>query len=424
MRTRLRRFQQALTLGALVASVILSFARPAAAAIPTLLGEVHGQQMALNRRLNVTAVALRYFGRPVNLSQLGRSLRAGPAWTQPIKASRMIRVLEKSGLRVSTGKGVTFTEIAKRLANRPRREIAIIFLGKINSRLDTLGYCVALTGYGPKGFNVVDVGSYVGWLSLPDATNGLGPHFNGLCLFVRPGGAPVAARIYSVTKHRQIELSLGQIASGPGMLKVPFMLRNTLRVPIGIKIAQGTCFCFKFARIKTIDHMIAPGKVGKIVLTFDRAAIGIGKIDREVLFSFTGYPNHFLKVLVRCNITANHAPTQLTWYPQVINLGVVRNGTKLGGEEFTVLTPKGVTLGTPVVSSGNIRVIKLEASSGGTRVDEFGRAAHEFVVDLSRVTAGQVNEKIRIATTDKYVPQIVVRIVGRLAKLARAPHAR
>lgn len=87
------------------------FTGPLRAAVPTLFGEVHGSQMAINRRLDITAFTLAYFRKPFQLPKLATSLGVGPAWASraPRKAIRL--ALERSGLRVSEGSTATFAVI-------------------------------------------------------------------------------------------------------------------------------------------------------------------------------------------------------------------------------------------------------------------------------------------------------------------------
>lgn len=50
------------------------FTGPLRAAVPTLFGEVHGNEMAINRRLDITAFTLAYFRKPFQLPKLATSL--------------------------------------------------------------------------------------------------------------------------------------------------------------------------------------------------------------------------------------------------------------------------------------------------------------------------------------------------------------
>lgn len=392
------------------------FTGPLRAAVPTLFGEVHGSQMAINRRLDITAFTLAYFRKPFQLPKLATSLGVGPAWASraPRKAIRL--ALERSGLRVSEGSTATFAEIAKRLGSGARPRVAIVFLTKAVG-IDQLGYCLALTRYGKKGFFVSDIGSREGWLSLRDAVNWLGPYYTGTCLFVRPGGAAVPSHAYALDRSHEIVLNIGEIAQGPGILQVPFLLRDTLNCEVSIGRARGSCFCFRNARIVGARRSIAPGAIGKVVLSFSRAEIGVGIIAREVLISFKGYPGHFLKVLVKCHITATHPPIQLTWYPQAIDLGVLRSpASPPAAEGFTVLTPKGVLLKAPRASPNLIRVARIGNPSGKAPVDDFGRTAHEFSVSFSRLPIGPIGGRITVRTTDEYLPKIVIPITGQVER--------
>ena len=79
---------------------------------------------------------------------------------------------------------------------------------------------------GPKGLFVADIGGYVGWESLADLNNRLGADFSGLVMFVRPGGAPAATHAWP-SDSKQIILDAGEIAAGPGMIQIPFLLKDT-----------------------------------------------------------------------------------------------------------------------------------------------------------------------------------------------------
>lgn len=384
------------------------------AAVPTLFAEVHGNEMATNCGLNVTAFALGYFHKGINLRGIAAALRLGGDWEQAANMLLLKRVLAGAGLRVSAYKHADFSDIMRLVSKKPKERLAIIFL-KNDMSIGRFGHYVVLMHGGRAGFFVVDIGEYVGWESKADITNRMGQSFSGLLLLVRPGGAPVARHIFRLDA-KQVLINAGDIASGPGMLHIPLLLKNTSDRPISIAIARGTCFCFRGAKIVGGDGRITPGKVGKIMMKFKRDIIGIGNIEREVLFSFAGYPNHFLRVVVYAHMTTAHPPVQLTWYPQAINLGLVRNNSVLGGQEFTVLTPKGVSLGFPAASSKVIRVIRLGDSGGQREVDDFGRTVHEFVVDLSNLPAGEVDQNVTIRTTDKYIPKIVIPITGQVEK--------
>jgi hypothetical protein len=324
------------------------------------------------------------------------------------------RTLMMSGLKIAAYKDATLTDVFKQMAVRPQRSLSIIFI-KNNLNLGRLGHYLVLLDCGPQHFFVVDIGDFIGRESVNLLNDRIGPNFSGLFLLVTPGGAPLASKPYPIT-DKEIELRIGEIASGPGIIQIPFWLKNTIKKPIHIAMAKGTCYCFHGAKIIGHGGMIAPGQIGKIIMAFKRNLIGVGNIEREVLFSFVGYPNHFLRVVVYAHMTTAHPPVQLTWYPQAINLGLVRNNSVLGGQEFTVLTPKTVSLQAPTVSSKDIQVIRLNGSAGKSQVDDFGRTAHEFVVDLSNLPAGEVDQKVTIRTTDKYIPKIVIPITGRVDK--------
>jgi|GEM_PF-3214142 len=416
-----RSWLPAIVVGSIYFAASYGFTGPLRAAVPTLFGEVHGSQMAINRRLDVTAFTLAYFRKPFQLPRLAASLGVGPAWAARASTKAVRLALEKSGLRVSESGVASFAEIAKRLGSRTRPRVAIVFLTKAVG-IDQLGYCVALTRYGKKGFFVSDIGSREGWLSLRDADNWLGPYYTGTCLFVRPGGAAVPSHAYALDRSHEIVLNIGEIAQGPGTLQVPFLLRDTLNCEVSIGRARGSCFCFRNARIVGARRSIAPGAVGKVVLSFSRAEIGVGIIAREVFISFKGYPGHFLKVLVKCHVTATHPPIQLTWYPQAIDLGVLRSPAPPAAQAFTVLTPKGILLRAPTASPNLTCVARTSDSEGKQLVDGFGRTAHEFSVSFGHLPTGVINGKVTIRTTDKYVPKIVIPITGQVEEVA--PHAR
>ncbi len=386
----------------------------ASGSVPTLPGEVRGNDIAANCGVNVTAFALKFFRKPCNLPQVASQLHVGGDWEQAVDMLRIKQALLEAGMRVAAYKGAGFTDISTELAKHPRRSLAIIFLKNDIGR-GIFGHYMVLLDGGAKGLFVVDIGGSIGWVSLTDLHNRLGPIFSGLVMFVRPGGAPAATHVYPLDS-KQIVLNAGEIASGPGMLHIPFLLKNTLPKPIGISSARGTCYCFRGASVDTPDHKIAPGKTGKITLKFKRDVIGIGNIEREVLFQFTNDPGQALRVVIHAHITATHPPIQLTWYPSQIDIGTVRHRKELAGEEFTVLTPKGETLGLPVSSSKEVSVIALASPGGKPESDDFGRTVHNYVIDLANLPNGFVDDKIIIKTTDKHVPKIVIPISGEVEK--------
>lgn len=147
-----------IAVGVIYFAASCGFAGPLRAGVPTLIGEVHGSQMAINRRLNVTAFTLGYFRKPFQLSRLAALLGIGPAWAARATTKRVRLALERSGLRVAASRSESFPEIAKLLEPGTRPGVAIVFLTKA-FRIDQLGYCLALTRYGKKGFYVSDIGS-------------------------------------------------------------------------------------------------------------------------------------------------------------------------------------------------------------------------------------------------------------------------
>ena len=392
----------------------VSASGPAIAGTPTLYGDVHGKEMAANCGVNVTAFALSFFRKPFTLPRIARKLGLGSDWEHAADMLRIKRALLATGLRVAAFKGAEFADISKELSKHPQKSLAIIFL-KNDLGIGQFGHYLVFLDGGTKGLFMVDIGGYVGWESLTDLNNRLGPDFSGLVMFVRPGGAPAAKRAFSLNS-KQIVLNVGEIASGPGILQIPFLLKNTSGKQISIATAQGTCFCFRGAAIDTHDKKIAPGKTGKIILKFKRGVIGIGNIEREVLFQFTNDPARWLRVVVHAHITATHPPIQLTWYPTQIDFGVARRRKKLAGEEFTVLTPKGESLGQPISSSKEVSIIVLANPGGVPQTDDFGRTVHNYVIDLSKLPKGFVGDKVTIATTDKHVPKIVIPISGEVEK--------
>ncbi|MHB1766791.1 MAG: DUF1573 domain-containing protein [Phycisphaerae bacterium] len=384
------------------------------AAVPSLFSEVHGRQMVDNCAINVTAFALEFFRRQVSLPQVADQLGVGGDWEQAADMLQIKQALKSEGLQVAAYKSATFRDISNKLRKYPQRSLAIIFL-KNDLGVGEFGhYLVLLTG-SSKRFFAVDIGAASGWASVKGVQDRIGPDFSGLVLFVRPGGAPKPLRVYPLTR-RHIAVRVGEVAAGPGMIKIPFLLRNTAGQPIRIAIARGTCYCFRGATIDTPNRAIAPGQIGKITLKFKRSVIGIGSIEREVLLQFSNDPKHVLEVVVQAHITATHPPIQLTWYPSQIDFGVIRHRKALSGEEFTVLTPQGESLSQPVSSSKNISVIALVSPDGQVQTDDFGRTVHNYVIDLAKLPKGFVNDKVTITTTDNHVPKIVIPISGEVEK--------
>ena len=337
---------------------------------------------------------------------------------------RIKQSLVSAGLRVAAYKGATFSDIAGGLSKDPRNSLAIIFL-KNDLGVGQFGHYMALLDGGPKGLFVADVGGYVGWESLADLNSRLRAGFSGLVMFVTPGGAPTVAQVFPLDA-KQVSLRVGEIAAGPGLIHIPFLLQNTARKPIRIAMARGTCYCFRGATIEAPNHAISPGRTGTIVLKFKRSVIGIGNIEREVLFRFANGPKHVMEVVVHAHITATYPPIQLTWYPSQIDLGVVRRRSKLSGEEFTVLVPKGISLRPPICSSRYLSVIAVAGAGGAPQTDDFGRTVRNYVIDLAKLPKGFVNDKITILSTDKHVPKIVIPITGQVdgaaANVGRANH--
>ena len=340
-------------------------------AVPSLFSEIHGREMVDNCAVNVTAFALEFFRKPTKLPLLADQLGVGGDWEQAADMLRIKRVLRSEGLHVTAYKGATFGEIYSELRKHPQKYLAIIFL-KNDLGVGEFGhYLVLLAGTG-KRFYAVDIGAASGWAGVKGVQDRVGADFSGLALFIRPGGAPAPLRVYPLGR-RHVVVRVGEIAAGPGMIHIPFLLKNTADKPIRIAIARGTCYCFRGAVVDTQNHAIAPGQTGKIILKFKRSVIGIGNIEREVLFQFSNDPKHVLDVVVHAHITATHPPIQLTWYPSQIDLGVIRHRSKLSGEEFTVLVPKGDSLRPPICSSKDISVIAVAGSGGVPQTDGFGR---------------------------------------------------
>ncbi len=66
MRIQFRCFVRIITAGtAFLLGARLNSALPSQASIPTLFGEVHGQETAANSGVNITAFTLHYFHKPV-----------------------------------------------------------------------------------------------------------------------------------------------------------------------------------------------------------------------------------------------------------------------------------------------------------------------------------------------------------------------
>ncbi len=385
---------------------------PAGGAVPTLFGAVRGNETAANCGMYVTAFTLDYFRKRFGLPQIAAALGTGAGWENPPNLLRIKRLLLRFGLRVAAYKDATFADVSAELAKGRRRSVAIVFLKNRVASGEIGHYFVLL--HGPPGrIFVGDIGNFVGTESLENLNDRLGRDFSGMFLLVRPGGAPAATRAFAASDSR-IVLRVGDIASGPGVIRVPFILKNTASRPISIALAKGTCYCFRGARIIGHGGTIEPGQASTIVMKFRRSVIGIGNIEREVLFRFAGYNGHLLRVVIQAHITAAHTPTQLTWYPSQVSLGIVRNRNNLNGEEFTVLVPKGELLGRPISSTKNISVIELASPSGVPQTDDFGRTVQNYVIDLANLPDGLVDDKITIPTTDKHVPRIVIHVEGKI----------
>lgn len=230
----------------------------ASGSVPTLPGEVRGNDMAANCGINVTAFALEFFRKPCSLPRVAAQLRVGGDWERAADMLRIKQSLAAAGLQVAAYKDARFTDIAAELAKHPRRSLAIIFL-KNDRGQGLFGHYVVVPYGGTKGLLVADVGGYVGWESLTDPHNRIGPIFSGLVMFVTPGGAPLATRVYPLSS-KQIALNAGEIAAGPGMIRIPSLLKNPSDKPIGIVTARGTCYCFRGASIDTPQREIAPGE--------------------------------------------------------------------------------------------------------------------------------------------------------------------
>ena len=387
---------------------------PANAKFPTLFGEVHGRAVAINSGVNAVAFTLGFFHKAIHPALVAGALGAGAGWDHAPSVRRVRQALVSSGLDVALRKGVTFANVSSELLRHPRRSLAIVRL-KDDWSKDLYGHYIVFCSGGPLGLSVVDVGRFVGWESVASVHRQLKADFNGQVMFVRADGSRAATHIYT-PKSNRIILNAGEIASGPGMVRIKFLLKNISRKPVGLTIARGTCYCFRGATIDEPDHEISPGRTAEISLDFKRDAIGVGRIDREVLLKFTGNPKHWITVFVRAHVTVKHPPVQLTWYPSQIDLGVVRHRRSLVGEAITVLVPRGDSVGPPASSSRSLSVTAAANRGGIPQTDNFGRIVHSYLIDTARLPQGLVDDRITITTTDEYVPKIVIPITGQVER--------
>ncbi len=411
-----RQFAAMLAMACSVA-VSLLMIRPADAAVPTLFQEVRGSAVVTNTAVTASAFALSYFHVPYNIARLAASLGAGSSWERRGSLGRIGTVLKDHGLRprIYSGERVSFAAIAAQLARHRGKEVAMVCLKDLHVVGAETRCYVALTGRTPHSMYAMALGIFSGVWSVRHLDQGLGTHLGRICFFIR---AATTARtpVYLLSRKKPIRLTPGFVAGGPGMLQIPFLLRNTAHKDISVAFARGTCFYFKGAKIATPNGRIAPGGVGRVLLTFSRSEIGIGPVTREAIILFNGYPGRPLHVIVHCDVLTGQVAAQLTWYPQAIDLGVVRGRKTPADQEFTVLTPRGVALNAPRASSKAIRVIRLAVPGGKPQVDRSGRTAHEFVIDFSRLPFGPVNLDVTLGTTDKYVPNIVIPITGQVQR--------
>ncbi len=380
----------------------------------TLFDAARGRSTAVNSAVMTTTFVLQFFGQSVRIGQVAHLLGAGRGWENPVPERRVFSLLKSRGLAVQHANARSFADVAALLKGRVGPHVAIVALGL--RQMGVVGqigpHYLTVTACGPKGLYIADPGVYNGWLRLDYLKKHLSPLMSPGCLLVR-------GHIYPISREQAVFIDLGSIPPGPGNLRVTLRVRNTLGTSTNIATTRGTCDCFKFARLDQ-PHELGPGRTGTLELDFSRGKIPRGTSEREVLLTFTGQPGKVFTVVVRTDISAAGEASQLNWFPQLIQLGNVKHGSSLGCEELTILVPQSISLATPQVSSKYLRILPIRNLAGKTPQDQYGRMVEHFAVDLSRLPAGAVNQTVTVETTDKYVPNIVIPITGRIEGRAAA----
>ena len=383
--------------------------RPVRAALAGvgLFARARDGQVAVNNGVLVSAFVLGYFGVPTHINRVAAAEAFGAGWQHGASFRTISRVLRQRGLAAHELHRVSPQSIRAALRPCPGPPNLVIAALRLR-RMGVIGevglHYVAITSVGGRGLYVVDPSGWEGWMTDGEFRARLAPHLSDRALVA-------SDRVYGTSRSLPIFVARGGVRSPARYVKVTVWLHNDWSTRAAIQIARGSCDCF--AGAATIPAKgIRPGGVGRVVLSFDRRRIPFGTSTREVTLAFSGPGQRRLAVVAKIYVSRSAASHGLAWFPHAVRFGVVRRARSLGCTAITVLVPAGVGIAVAAAAPNFPPVFRLRGA-GLPRRDRFGRRVERFAVNLSRLPAGWVADKI-ILVAKPGRQKIVIPITGRV----------
>jgi hypothetical protein len=373
--------------------------------VPSLLSEASGNPRLSNCGLNVAAFTLTYFQKPHELAKLSDALHLGKGSDRAVSLTELRDLLKTSDLAVEGYEQATLQDVSQELSNGPGA-LAIVHL-KTGP-----GHFVVLAKSPGGRLVIIDVDSSIKWTTLRELDEEYRNAFSGVFLLVRQIDA-LNPPTFSLDQN-DIKFSIGSV-KGRGILSVSMWMKNPTKKPVSLKQAKGGCSCFTGAVVKSPDgKTIAPGESKEIVFTFKKEALGLSDFEKEILLSFDGFPQEWIKVNVRGQYIADALPLDCVWYPEMISLGIVRSNMKPATQSVVILAAPGTHVLSASSTSDQLVVKNLTPKVPDR--NDLGQEAYHFTVDAASFSGTALHEKIVFQTDDPASPLIEIPISGEFRR--------
>jgi len=364
-----------------------------------------------NCGLNAAVFLLDWFDVPIDLSDLQNELQVGLNWERSTSMLSLKESLEANGLRVSAYKEATLDDT---LTGLDGKHVCLLHVGTGEDPKAGHFYVVPAAANG--SVLVVDVARHYEWVQTAEFRSQFAKSFSGFYLSVSRENQ-AAPRTYTLNEP-MIEIDLGDIPSGQGILKVQISVGNRKTVPLIVESVKGSCDCFKGAVFKgATPQKLEPTELQVLELSFERSKLGVGSVVRDVHLYVRDTETRDVVIRVKAHVLQTPPEKQISWLPERIDFGLIRDPSLLQKPQIlTIMVPRGVSIQEVKPDSSNVVVKAVSTQESGADSGRDNRQVYRFEVTLPAVRPGPLREKILVTTTDTNYPRIEIPLVGEVVQ--------
>lgn len=389
--------------------VLALLSAPTNAQQVSLVADELGNNRVHNCGVNASAVILRAFGKDAELQAIGTGLACGDHWERVVSLGQIQTLFETRGLTVQPMQQHKPEQI---LASLGRRNVALVH---IESAYQPEGHFIVLGGTRGDKILEIDPARSSRWVTVADFLSSRRHVLTGYGLLVSDGASRGQDVVPTLPDDAtQFDLDIGDVSEVKGIVTTSVRVPNRAEQAMTLSTSASSCTCFQGAVFDSGKKSIPAGGEDVLHLQFDRAKLGVGENEQNVLITFAagGVKRNVLfrvRVLVRSTKVSRKAsiiPSQVDW-------GVVRDRVRLGEpKRVSLQLPQGVLVESAKPSSDNVQVRRVRSTNDKGSKYRAPSRTETFEVTILSAPSEYVKEEILFVLSDPQLKTL------RLAVLA------